>query len=171
MEPKPDFDYLYLAICKNDTALLHYALGRGMDINCVDKDGQGGLFHAFNRGAQAIPFFKYLVEAGANLQCYSENKQPLLTHVIVNTRHHEYRLSIMEFLLSKGAHVNAQDRYGSTALHVAVLFNLKAAVVKLLGENTIDKTIKNKDGKTPLDFAAGKVALMRLLQEKPQKLK
>ena len=70
MEPKPDFDYLYLAICKNDTALLHYALGRGMDINCVDKDGQGGLFHAFNRGAQAIPFFKYLVEAGANLQCY-----------------------------------------------------------------------------------------------------
>ena len=69
------------------------------------------------------------------------------------------------------SHVNAQDRYGSTALHVAVLFNLKAAVVKLLGENTIDKTIKNKDGKTPLDFAAGKVALMRLLQEKPQKLK
>ncbi|KAH7150957.1 ankyrin repeat-containing domain protein, partial [Fusarium sp. MPI-SDFR-AT-0072] len=55
-------------------------------------------------------------------------------------------------LLNK-ANINAQDLWGNTPLHSAVLFNRKS-VVEILIERACDVKIANLEGRTPLHMAA-----------------
>jgi hypothetical protein len=55
--------------------------------------------------------------------------------------------------LNMNADVNKQDIDGNTALHLAVQNNAKYALNKLLMNNNIDKTIKNKKELTARDIA------------------
>ena len=58
----------------------------------------------------------------------------------------------MQTLLSNGAAINYQNRYGNTALHIAAKKG-NFEVVKALVEKGANTTIKNNDGKTALDLA------------------
>ena len=56
------------------------------------------------------------------------------------------------YLINCGADVNAQNSYGNTALHLAVMNGNVAVIIKLRQHNArVD--IKNKAGKTPSDLA------------------
>ncbi|KAL9564350.1 hypothetical protein ACKAV7_011541 [Fusarium commune] len=62
------------------------------------------------------------------------------------------RMRIKAPLLNK-ANINAQDLWGNTPLHSAVLFNRKS-VVEILIERACDVKIANLEGRTPLHMAA-----------------
>ena len=49
--------------------------------------------------------------------------------------------------------VNATDKYGESALHFAVAYELYDATEKLLSSPEIDLSLKNQNGKTALDLA------------------
>jgi ankyrin repeat protein len=61
--------------------------------------------------------------------------------------------SLIEALIAAGADVNAQDKYGATALmcasHAGKLGNVKA----LLGSSNIDLKVQNRGGYTALMLA------------------
>jgi hypothetical protein len=59
----------------------------------------------------------------------------------------------VKVLLDRHVNVNAQNDAGQTALHFAVLSSDET--VKLLAENGAQLDIRDKQGKTPLDFALG----------------
>jgi peptidoglycan/LPS O-acetylase OafA/YrhL len=55
-----------------------------------------------------------------------------------------------EFLIERGAEVDATDREGNTALHAAAFLG-RDEMVRLLIDEGADVSAKNKDGETPLD--------------------
>ncbi|XP_077357037.1 myotrophin [Festucalex cinctus] len=57
---------------------------------------------------------------------------------------------VVEYLISKGADVNASDKHGLTPLLIAC-FEGHCACVKVLLEKGADKDIEGPDGKRPLD--------------------
>jgi len=59
---------------------------------------------------------------------------------------------IAEYLLKRGAKVNAKNKSGWTALHFAA-FKSDMDMVQLLAENGGDTTIRDNDGRTPIDLA------------------
>lgn len=77
---------------------------------------------------------------------------------------------IIVSLIEKKAHINCCDENGDTPLHWAVRSDKLMAVRALLSDSSIDSSIKNKHGNTPLDIAKkfNRIPLMRLLlsQEK-----
>lgn len=78
------------------------------------------------------------------------------------------RIELVRFLLEKGADINAQDKYGDTALMDAASDHPE--VVELLLEKGADVNIRNKLGKTALEWAIGlekpNIDSIRILLEK-----
>lgn len=73
-----------------------------------------------------------------------------------------YSGSVMKALIpfAVGIGVNAQDnKYGDTALHVAVENGNIEAIKELITVPGIDITLENKSGRTPYDMALGRNAL------------
>jgi ankyrin repeat protein len=63
-----------------------------------------------------------------------------------------YDLEAFEWLLAKGADVNARDRWQQTPLHIAVMEGRADMVERLIREGA-DVNAKNYKGRTPLYFA------------------
>ncbi len=60
----------------------------------------------------------------------------------------------LEALIEKGANVNSQNKSGQTALHLIISAEPRVEPIKmLLKSKTIDVTIKDNEGRTPLDLA------------------
>lgn len=64
-------------------------------------------------------------------------------------------IDVVEFLVAKGADVNAKNKSNATPLHFAALVGQKG-VVEILLANGADIHAKDNNGKTPLDMAAQK---------------
>ena len=63
------------------------------------------------------------------------------------------RTDVMHELLQRKADVNKRNRYdGLTALHWSAM-NDRTDAIRLLLENGASTTIKDKKGRTPIDFA------------------
>ena len=62
-------------------------------------------------------------------------------------------IEIVEFLLCKGANINASYESGYTPLHSAVLGN-HTEIVNILLKNGANSNAANDHGKTPLNIAA-----------------
>ena len=91
-----------------------------------------------------MPYVQRLVEAGAEVNFYG---WPPLTYAAFNG-HRE----IVEYLLKRGAEINAKTENGSTALFFAAR-NGHTAIVRLLLENDADPTIANENDETAVDAA------------------
>jgi ankyrin repeat protein len=64
---------------------------------------------------------------------------------------YEGRLAIIEYLVSKGADVNARDNNGETALHIAARYHPR--FVELLLRLSADATVRDKQGRLPIDLS------------------
>jgi len=91
---------------------------------------------------------KQSLDRGTSIETkYDRSGQTVL---IVAARNN--RVSAVRYLCEQGANVNAQDIYGSTALHQATFYSFEK-VVSVLLEYNADKEIKDNKGLTALDYA------------------
>lgn len=63
-------------------------------------------------------------------------------------------------LIAAGAHVNARDEEGDTALHLAARYAESDATLKALLDGGADATLRNEAGHTPWDYAKENESLM-----------
>ncbi len=93
-----------------------------------------------------------------------DKRTPLITVAMASEA--PGRLTTLQFLLEKGAHVNAKNLYGETALHHTVERGL-VEETKLLLAHKADINEPNSHQKTPLYMAVDKknLALMQILLE------
>ena len=162
------------AMIAGDTPWAIQLINRGMDVNSVDASGNTLLMQTVPRGNMdfldyllkhrariktrnrngetslslaaykgKLPFVKRLVEAGADVNLYG---WPPLIYASFNGH-----AAVVDYLLKKGAEVNARTANGSTALLFAARFG-HLEVVELLLQNNADPNLANARGATAIDW-------------------
>ena len=150
-------------------------LDRGMDVNTVSRSGDTLLIQAIrsdmpvlvdallqrrarlnfrNRNGETalsiaafigkMDYVRRIVESGAEINFYG---WPPITYAAFNNHP-----GIVEYLIKKGAEINAKTETGATALYLASR-NGHVEVVKLLLRYEADPTIANQNGETAVDAA------------------
>lgn len=116
-------------------------------VNQVAADGFPPLSLACYFGKRTIA--NYLLEAGADIHAVATNGSNIQAlHAAVARNDAQ----ICEWLLQKGADINATQTQGVTALHSAV-HRGNMAMVKLLVQHGADKQAKMDNGDTPVSIA------------------
>ena len=163
------------ALISGDTTWAIKLINRGMDVNSVDAAGNTLLMQTVNRDNQE--FFDYLLKRRARINTRNRNGETALSLAAYRGKlHFVQRLvdsgadvdlygwppliyaafnghtAVAEYLLKKGAEVNATTENGSTALLFAARFG-HIEVVELLLLNKADPNIANERGATAIDWA------------------
>ncbi len=138
---------LHVAVYKSNTPCVQFLLESGANSNAMVKRGSGGIsLHLVNDRKIA----ELLMQHGAIVdQKDSYGTTPLYRALFT---HHYFDLA--DCLIEKGADVNQRvdDNKNSTLLHEAVWGGL-CFIVEFLLEHRADRTLRNNEGKTPLDLA------------------
>lgn len=169
------FEDMEEALISGDTPWAIRLVNQGMDVNSVDRNGNTLLMQTVqrdnkeffdfllqrrarlntrNRNAETalslaayggkLYFVQRLVEAGADVNLYG---WPPLIYAAFNGH-----TAVADYLLKKGAEVNARTENGSTALLFAARFG-HLEVVELLLRHKADPNIANDRGATAVDWA------------------
>jgi len=169
------YEDLEEAMIRKDTASVIKLIERGVDVNTVDRSGNTLLTQAIRQdipdlfeqlmqrrarlntrnrnGETALSIAAYtgktayvtrLVEAGAEVNFYG---WPPLAYAAFNGH-----AQIAEYLLKRGAEINATTENGSTALFFAARYG-HLEVVKLLLNHEADVSVANELGETAVDWA------------------
>jgi ankyrin repeat protein len=121
----------------------------GADANCLDAVGNTPLHFLTARGLLSATLI--LAENGANIDAKnSAGSTPF--HKACNTG----QLQVPQKLLELNCDVNSQDNQGNTGAHLAARGSYSNLIKCLLGQpdgKRPDLTIKNKQGKTPAEYA------------------
>ena len=128
-----------------------YLVRLGADVN-AKLYGKSVLSKAIENEAGA-EVQNFLREKGANEWVISKEEAKKLSQGFWDDRSNLKSLEEIKQLLKKGADVNASNKYGDTALMVAVYAGYME-VVKYLIDNGADFEAKDKDGQTALMWAA-----------------
>ena len=126
---------------------LRILLDAGSNIEALNNAGNTPLHYAAATGKDECT--SYLIERGANVDTKSVtsfDQTPL--HFAASRGYIDCGI----VLISKGASINLVDKNGDTALHLSNRFG-KSDFTDLLLANGADKSIKNLDGKLPLEVA------------------
>lgn len=133
---------LMQTVQRGNLDLFDYLLKKRARINTRNRNGETALSLAAYKGR--LPFVKRLVEAGADVNLYG---WPPLIYASFSGH-----AAVVDYLLTKGAEVNATTANGSTALLFAARFGHQE-VVELLLRNKADPNIANERGATAIDWA------------------
>lgn len=113
-----------------------------------------------------IEVMQYLIENRININfegnILGEHMNPFLIAVSLE------RASIVEYLLEKYPQlINSKTNSGKTCLHMAVIENKNVNILKMLLKKGVNKDIRDKKGKTPLEYAneLDKMEFKKLLSE------
>ena len=91
---------------------------------------------------------KKIPDSSKYLNCKNpQGRTPLMIATILN------RCDMIETILSYGVLINEQDFEGNTALHSATRCVKSSKIVQLLLQNGADINLRNKENKTPLNYA------------------
>ena len=141
---------------------LKYLVRLGADVN-ARLYGKSVLSKAIeqNAGAQVIEFLR---EKGANEWGISKEEALEVSQGFWDDRSNLKSLEEIKELIKKGADVNAQYKYGETALMTAA-YNGEIDMAKCLFENGADVNASSKYGKTALMIAAtwGQIEVVKYL--------
>ena len=130
------------AMLRDNMDLFEYLLKRRARVNTRNRNGETALSLAAFHGKLA--FVRRLVEAGADVNLYS---WPPLIYAAFKGH-----AEVAEYLLGKGAEVNATTTNGSTALLFASRFG-HLEVVEVLLKHHADPNLANDRGATAIDWA------------------
>jgi ankyrin repeat protein len=142
---------LHLSRSKDITAYLLEELS--FDVNERDYQGIVALMDVFsiNDFQKQNSIIKYLVEKGADVNAQSNlGTTPIYMAAFAG----DY--DAVKFLIENGANVNICDASNSTPLHAAAFSGNTVEnpmIVKLLLDSGADKTIKDDNGRIPLELA------------------
>lgn len=163
------------AIIRNNSADAITLIKRGMDVNSVDKAGNSLLMQVVRRDMPE--FFDYLIKRKARINTRNRNAETALS-IAAYTGKLDYvqrlveagaeleffgwppliyaayngHTSIVDYLLKRGADINATTANGSTALFFAARFGHQSSI-ELLLDNKADPTIHNERDETAVDWA------------------
>jgi ankyrin repeat protein len=142
---------------KNGTTLIETVkilLDNGADPNIPQEDGWTPLMWAvrYSGTESDTNTVKLLLERGANPNLVNKNKQNALMIGISYALKAESSFEAIEMLLHSGINIDAQDKWGKTALMFAVIENDDKSVELLLkaGANV---NLVDESGKYALDYA------------------
>lgn len=141
-------------------AAISALLEKPVNINEQNREGNTALLLAIKLLPSAVPLLLRQPGIDVNI-ANNQGETPLLCAV-------RYQLSLprLSALLEKPMKINAQNREGNTALHLAIQL-LPTAVPLLLRQPGINLNIANGYGETPLHFAVRyQLSLKLLLAEK-----
>ncbi len=140
-------DQLIEASQRGDLALAQFAIERGADADAKSR-GCTALWWACQYGQ--IEIARLLISRGADINARDERDgfSPLAQAV------GESHLDLVRFLIASGADPNQESNHaeGGTPLHTACAYGL-AACAELLLSLGADAGLKDREGRTPQDFA------------------
>ncbi len=133
---------LMQAVVRDNTEFFDFLLKRRARINTRNRNGETALSLAAFHGR--LYYAQKLVEAGADVNLYGW--PPLIYAAFKGD------VAIVDYLLKRGAEVNARTENGSTALLFAARFGHQE-VVEVLLHNQADPNLANDRGATAIDWA------------------
>jgi hypothetical protein len=152
---------LMIAAWEGNIPLMELFVARGADVNKSNAAGEQALQHAAWRGK--LDAVKWLLAHGAQI-----NRAPLqwtALHYAVFAGHEE----IAQYLIGRGADINARSTNGSSALMMAV-YEGREELARKLVELGADRGIRNERGDGALEWAMKHkhLGIARLVSEPPQ---
>ena len=132
-------DNIWEAARRGDAAAVASLVENGTDVNARDDDGQTPLHHAVAQvklEPQRIPDAEKGLPEGEH------------AFTMVPVGH----IEVIQYLVTKGADVNATDRMGNTPLHHAAFVNTPD-VVQFLLDNGAKADVKSSQGINAIEFA------------------
>ena len=131
-------------------------ISAGVDYNLIDENGNKALHYAFRRTEQAYEFTKEFLKYDKNIDAPNgrSDASPLQSATFNRSD-----IKVIRLLLEKGANPNFQNRKGRSPLISASIPKRKTGVpfidpvvIQLFLDYKADITIKDKNGKTALDY-------------------
>jgi len=139
-------------------AMVDFLISMGARVNVFDKIGSTPLHAVLQEGIDDV--IRHFIKLGADVNAREGKRPPPLLELIDSTPTTEN----VQLLLSAGAIVNAQDKYGNTALHRSVHLGYPD-IAKLLLENGADIDVKNDDGDMSWELARMKWKIFKSVFE------
>lgn len=149
---------LYQACIQGVDMLQAVVAGRGVTLNAVVPDAHGDcLLHYILRtpstkfSSDKTSIVKVLLEHGAEPFAHDRHGDTPL-HILAGMNSEDHALLLLFLQFSSHTHINNCNRYGDTALIVAVLYDHYHAAKALL-EHGADPNARGEGGKSAMDFA------------------
>ena len=133
---------LFQAVRRDIPELVDYLIRHRARLNVRNRNGETAVSIAAFKGN--LSYVKLLVDAGADVNLYGWS--PLIYAA------YNGHAQIVDYLLRRGARIDATTENGSSALFFAARFG-HIEVVELLLKNKADPMIANENGDTAVDWA------------------
>jgi len=108
------FEYVVLDLGKE----IQYFSSKGLNFHVKDKKGRNALFWAVHK--DNLHMVKQLISLASYLQPHKQESLPLFHYAV-----YKQNIHIIQSFLDNGVDINAQDKYGNTALAYAKEYKLK----------------------------------------------
>lgn len=153
----PRQNELFKALYSHNSEKVKQLIKRGANVNEKDNSGISFLWQVIDERKsfsekKLHELIDLLLEKGVTLDFAVGANKATVVHQVVAYK----QIPVLEKLIQAGALINAQNAYGSTALHNAARKN-ESGLVALLLSRGADHRIKNNSGKSAYDCTSNKI--------------